>query len=100
VLAEYTDHFLTSALTMIAAVVVTGYCLWAFDTSRTGLSSIDHNVVAIRLTVIPVVLTILHVLRLLEAGGGGAPEELIFEDRTVQILGVLWALLIGIGIYS
>jgi decaprenyl-phosphate phosphoribosyltransferase len=100
VLAEYSDNYLNSSLTLIAAVVVTGYCLWAFDTSRTGLSAVDHNVLAIRLTVLPVVLTILHVLRLLERGGGGAPEDLIFDDRTVQVLGVIWAVLIGIGIYS
>jgi len=34
VLAEYTPEFLHSALTMSATVVVTGYCLWAFDRWR------------------------------------------------------------------
>jgi decaprenyl-phosphate phosphoribosyltransferase len=100
VLAEYSEQFLTSALTMTATVVVSGYCLWAFDTSRTGLSSIDHNVTAIRLTVLPVVLAILHIMRLLEGGGGGAPEDLVLEDRTVQALGLVWAVLMAIGIYG
>ena len=99
VLGEYSERFLNSALIMTATVVVTTYCLWAFDTSQSGLSNVHHNVTAIRLTVVPVVLAMLHVLRLLESGGGGAPEELVLSDRTVQVLGVVWAALLVVGIY-
>ena len=100
VLADYTESFLNSAITMTATVTVTGYCLWAFDTSTVGLSSIHSHIVAIRLTVVPVVLAILHILRLLLGGGGGTPEELVLEDRTVQSLVVVWGVLIAIGIYA
>ena len=100
VLQEYTSEFLDSALTMTATVTVAGYCLWGFDTSATGLSSIHHNIIPIRLSVIPVVLAILFIMREAEAGGGSAPEELILKNRTVQLLLVLWAILIAIGIYA
>ncbi len=100
VLAEYTETFLFAALTLTATVAVTGYCLWAFDTSSTGLSSIRHDIVPIRMTVIPIVLATLHVLRLLIGGGGGAPEELALEDRTLQILGASWVVLAMLGIYA
>jgi decaprenyl-phosphate phosphoribosyltransferase len=101
VLAEYTDTFLISALTLSVTVIVTGYCLWAFDTSAAGLSSVhEHYVVAIRLTVIPLVLGLLYVLRLLESGAGGAPEDLIFEDHTLQVLALVWAVLVAVGIYG
>ena len=100
VLAEYTPEFLHSALTMSATVVVTGYCLWAFDTSATGLSSVHHNIVPIRLTVVPVVLAILFIMRSSEAGDGSSPEDLLLHNRTVQALGALWALLLAIGIYA
>lgn len=99
VLSEYTPEFLHSALTMSATVAVTGYCLWAFDTSSTGLSSIHHHVVPIRLTVVPVVLAILFIMRTSESTDGQSPEDLILKDRTVQILLVLWAALLAIGIY-
>jgi decaprenyl-phosphate phosphoribosyltransferase len=99
VLAEYTPEFLHSALTMSATVAVTGYCLWAFDTSSTGLSSIHHHIVPIRLTVVPVVMAILFIMRTSESSNGQSPEDLILKDRTVQILLVLWAALLGIGIY-
>jgi decaprenyl-phosphate phosphoribosyltransferase len=99
VLSEYTPEFLHSALTLSATVAVTGYCLWAFDTSSTGLSSIHHHIVPIRLTVVPVVLAILFVMRTSESTNGQSPEDLILKDHTVQVLLALWAVLLGIGIY-
>ena len=100
VLGEYSEHFLRSALTLTAGVTVTAYCLWAFDSSITGLSSVHHEAAAIRLTVIPVVLAILHILRLLENGEGGAPEDLVLNDRIFQLLGLAWAICFSIGIYG
>jgi decaprenyl-phosphate phosphoribosyltransferase len=100
VLANYTAEFLDSALTMSATVVVAGYCLWAFDTSSTGLSNIHHHIVPIRLSVVLVVLAILFIMQSAEAGDGAAPEDLILTNRTVQALIVVWALLLAIGIYA
>jgi len=100
VLSEYSEAFLRSALTLTATVVVTAYCLWAFDSGSGGLAASHPVVNAIRLTVVPVVLAILYVLRLLENGGGGAPEELFLTDRTLQVLVVLWGLLFVVGVYG
>ncbi len=100
VLAQYTPEFLHSALTLSASVAVTGYCLWAFDTSSTGLSFIRHHVVPIRLTVVPVVLAILFVMRTSESSDGQSPEDLLLKDRTVQALLVVWAALLALGIYA
>jgi len=99
VLTEYTAEFLHSALTLSATVAVTGYCLWAFDTSSTGLSSIQHHIIPIRLTVVPVVLAILFVMRNSESANGQSPEDLILKDHTVQALLLVWAVLLGLGIY-
>ena len=74
VLDEYTESFLKSTLTIAATVTVAAYCLWAFE--RTGLlAHAGHQVVWIELTVIPLVLAVLHILRLLDAGQGGEPER-------------------------
>jgi decaprenyl-phosphate phosphoribosyltransferase len=99
VLAEYTAEFLHSALTLSATVVVTGYCLWALDSSSTGLS-FHHNAVAIRLSVVPVVFAVLFIMRSADAGDGAAPEELLLHNRTVQMLVVLWATALVIGVYG
>lgn len=99
VLDTYTEGFLRSALTLCAGVTVTGYCLWAFAIDRSGLG-VHHVEIWIQLSVIPVVLAVLYVLLQLDAGRGGAPEDLVLEDRVVQALGVIWAILVVIGIYS
>lgn len=98
-LAKYTASFLRSTLTLTASVTVTAYCLWAFGSTVLGATD-PHDKIWIELTVIPVILGILHVLQLLDRGEGGAPEELVFRDRMLQLLGVGWVALFGIGIYT
>jgi len=99
VLAEYTESFLKSTLTIAGTVTVAAYCLWAFE--RSGLlAHAGHHVVWIELTVIPLVLAVLHILRVLDAGRGGEPEELALHDHVLQGYGLLWAALMAIGLYA
>jgi len=99
VLAKYTKSYLESALTMTATVSVTAYCLWAFE--GTGLVARAHGrEIWIHLTAVPVVIGALYVLRVLDAGEGGAPEDLAYNDRVLQGIGVLWVLLAVIGVYG
>ncbi len=99
VLSLYTPSFLRSALTLTASVTVTAYCLWAFD--KAGLlSHAGHHFVWIQLSVVPVILGTLHMLRLVDAGLVDAPEELVFHDHILQGLGALWVALFAIGIYG
>lgn len=97
-LGLYTPQFLRSALTMSATALVTTYCLWAF--ARSGLSHHGYHLVWIQLSVAPVIAGVLYVLRLLDGGAGGSPTELAFTDRTLQVLGLVWAVLVGIGVYA
>jgi decaprenyl-phosphate phosphoribosyltransferase len=99
VLDEYTESFLRSTLTISATITVASYCLWAFE--RTGLlANPSHHVVWIELTVIPLVLAVLHVFRLLDAGQGGEPEHLAIHDHVLQGYGGLWLICMGIGLYG
>jgi decaprenyl-phosphate phosphoribosyltransferase len=99
VLDEYSESFLKSTLTIAATVSVASYCLWAFD--RTGLlAHAGHHTVWIELTVIPLVLAVLHILRLLDAGKGGEPEQLVLRDHVLQGYVLAWAVLMGIGLYA
>ena len=99
VLDEYSQSFLKSTLTISATVTVASYCLWAFD--RTGLlAHAGDRVVWIELTVIPLVLSVLHILRLLDAGHGGEPEQLALRDHVLQGYGLLWVVLMSIGLYG
>lgn len=99
VLAQYTASFLRATLVMTATITVAAYCLWAFG--RDGLlARTTHHQVWIELTVVPVTIGVLHVLRLLDAGKGGAPEELVVHDRLLQVLGLAWFGLMAAGIYG
>jgi decaprenyl-phosphate phosphoribosyltransferase len=99
VLAVYTKSFLQSTLTLTATVTVTAYCLWAFD--RNGLlSHAGHHFVWLQLTVAPIIVAMLHVLLLVDAGKGGEPEELALRDRLLQGCGAVWLALMCIGLYS
>ncbi len=99
VLGQYTESFLKSTLTISATVTVASYCLWAFE--RSGLlAHAGHEVVWMELTVIPLVLAVLHIFRLLDAGLGGEPEELALKDHLLQAYGLLWLALMGMGLYA
>ena len=99
VLDQYSESFLKSTLTISATVTVASYCLWAF--ARTGLlAHAGNNVVWIELTVVPLVLSVLHILRLLDAGHGGEPENLALRDHVLHGYGLLWLALMVIGLYS
>ena len=99
VLDQYSSSFLGSTLTLTASVTVTAYCLWAFQRASL-LARAHHSAVWIQLTVVPVVLGVLYVLRLLDAGGGDAPEELVLHDRFLQVMALAWVALFAIGLYA
>lgn len=96
-LGLYTDTFLRSVRTMAVAVTITAYCLWAFE--RAGEVHHGHDPVWFQLTIIPLVIALLHVTRLLDGGGGAAPEELAIHDHRLQIYGLSWVVLFMIGAY-
>ena len=99
VLTRYTTGFLKSTLTLSATIAIAAYCQWAFE-SNGIVSRSDVSPIWIQLTVVPVVLGALHVLLRLDRGEGSAPEDLAFSDRLLQIIGVIWAALILVGIYG
>jgi decaprenyl-phosphate phosphoribosyltransferase len=101
VLRDYTPSFLQSTLTLTATGAVTTYCLWAFDRTGSGLGfHPGHDVLWTQLTVVPFALAILHVLRVVDAGGGAAPEELALRDHWLHLFGAVWLLFFLVGIYA
>jgi decaprenyl-phosphate phosphoribosyltransferase len=99
VLSLYTASFLRSTLTLTATVTVTAYCLWAFDNGGLQYHA-GHHFIWIQLSVIPVILGTLHMLRLVDAGLVDAPEGLVFHDHVLQCLGAFWVAMFSIGIYG
>jgi decaprenyl-phosphate phosphoribosyltransferase len=94
-LDEYSASFLVFVRAVGASVTITAYCLWAFEVgSRVG------DVVWFRASIVPFVLAMLRYAHIVEQGGGGAPEEIVFGDRVLQVLGVLWLAAFAVGVHA
>lgn len=95
VLAAYTPSFLTYVRSVTSAACITAYCLWALEKAAAVTNGTDYW---FTLSIVPFVLAILQYALVIEQGKGGAPEEVILGDRRLQVLGVVWAAVFGIGL--
>ena len=95
-LGTYSLAYLRYVWMMASAVAIAGYCLWAFEQADIRL---DRASVWYELSIVPFVLAILRYALLLDGGHGSEPEEIVLGDRTLQVLGLAWAALFGVGIY-
>jgi decaprenyl-phosphate phosphoribosyltransferase len=93
-LAEYSIGFLLFVRAVSASVCLTAYCLWAFERPR----ELGGGEIWYELSIIPFVLGILHYALRLERGEGAAPEEIILRDRTLQVVGLAWVVVFGLGV--
>jgi decaprenyl-phosphate phosphoribosyltransferase len=75
-----------------STVTIAAYCLWAFE----GPSG---QTVPSALSILPFVLGIYRYAMLLDAGSGDAPESIVLRDRPLQLSGLLWVVLVALGVY-
>jgi decaprenyl-phosphate phosphoribosyltransferase len=96
VLAAYTPTFSAYLRSVSSGAVLVAYCLWAFEKAN----ATDASVPWYQLSILPFVLAILRYALVLDQGRGSAPEEVVLSDRTLQVIGVLWAAVFGLGVYT
>ncbi len=94
-LEEYSLGFLGYVRSVSSGVAIAAYCLWAFE--KADAAGVP---VLFQLSIIPFVMAILRYALLLDAGRGGAPEEVVLGDRALQVLGVVWVGLFVAGVYA
>jgi decaprenyl-phosphate phosphoribosyltransferase len=94
VLSRYTPSGLRALIGASLIGVWISYCLWALDRPT------EHALVWGALTVVPFSLWLGRYARLLKAGAGEAPEELVLGDAPLLALSVCWAALFAIGVYA
>ncbi len=95
VLGEYSASFLAHVRTVSSGVTTVAYVLWAFERAEGGGDFPWYE-----LSILPFVLALLRYALRLDRGAGGAPEEVVLGDRTLQVLGLVWAVTFGIGVYT
>jgi decaprenyl-phosphate phosphoribosyltransferase len=94
-LADYTIGYLRIVLTLACGATLVSYCLWAFETKE--LSGSDWPFY--ELSIVPMLIALLRYTLVLEQGHGAAPEEVFASDRVLQLMGLAWVVLFGLGVY-
>jgi decaprenyl-phosphate phosphoribosyltransferase len=94
----YSSSFLRTVLAISAGGAIVGYCLWAFSL-ETALAH-HRDPIWYQLSIVPMIIALLRYTFLVEGGKGAKPEELVFADPPLQVLGVLWAILFALGVYA
>lgn len=97
-LDAYSTAFLRTVLAISAGGAIVGYCLWAFSL-QTALAH-HHDPIWYQLSIIPMLIALLRYTFLVDAGKGARPEQLVLSDRSMPLLGLMWAVLFGIGVYA
>ena len=94
-LGDYSVGFLRLVLAVSCGAALVSYCQWAFETKE--LSNSDWPFY--ELSIVPMLTALLRYALVLENGGGAAPEEVFARDRVLQLLGVAWIVIFGLGVY-
>ena len=94
-LEEYSFDFLRTVLSVTCGAAMVSYCLWAFDTKELAGTSWPFY----ELSIVPMVTALLRYTLVVEQGHGAAPEEIFLQDRTLQVLGLVWLVVFGLGVY-
>jgi decaprenyl-phosphate phosphoribosyltransferase len=95
-LKQYTANFLRMVLGASLTGSMLSYCLWAFEKENTATFRFPLYL----LSVLPMVMAILRYLLVLDQGKGAAPEEVFWNDRTIQVLGLAWVVIFAAGVYA
>jgi len=95
-LEVYTVGYLRTLLAVSLGGVLISYCVWAFETSELA----DSDWPLYELSIVPMMMALFRYLLVLEDGGGAAPEEVFSSDGALQLLGVCWAVIYGLAVYT
>jgi decaprenyl-phosphate phosphoribosyltransferase len=95
-LAEYSDSYLAYLRAATSGTVLVAYCLWAFEKAHESQASVPWY----QLSILPFVLGLFRYALLVDQGKGDAPEEIVLSDRALQLIGLSWLVVFGLGIHT
>lgn len=94
--AKYTDSYLQFVREFSAAGLLMAYGLMAYQKSGVADGAAE---VALQISIVPFLATIMLLVQRMDSGGGSSPEDLVLHDRGVQIAGAIWAVCFMLGVY-
>jgi decaprenyl-phosphate phosphoribosyltransferase len=96
VLSAYSPTYTAYVRSVTSGAVLVAYCLWSFEKADESLAEIPWY----QLSILPFVMAVLRYALVLDQGRGSAPEEIILGDRALQVIGLAWAVVFAIGVYT
>ncbi len=91
-LVRYSATYLRFVWSAAAAVTLVAYSLWAFEQAR-------HSVIPWHTASIAAfTLGMLRYAVDIDAGKASAPEDIVYGDRALQVIGLVWFVLVGLGV--
>jgi len=98
VLEAYTVSYTAYLRSVTSGAVLVAYCLWAFEKAE---DLADPSFVPwYQLSILPFVMAVLRYALVLDQGKGSAPEEIVLSDRPLQLIGIAWAIVFALGVYT
>jgi decaprenyl-phosphate phosphoribosyltransferase len=94
-LENYTASYLRFVWALSATVLITAYCLWAFDIGQE-----QHNHTWSVISIVPFVIAVLRYAVDVDSGNGGEPEEIALGDRVLQVLALVWVATLCAAVYA
>lgn len=95
-LGEYSEGFLRFMLAVNCAGALVSYCMWAFETRDLSGADLPWY----ELSIVPMLTAFFRYALVLDQGHGAAPEEVFRNDRVLQLLGLAWAIVFAIAVYT
>jgi decaprenyl-phosphate phosphoribosyltransferase len=93
-LVRYTDTYLRFAWSTAAGATVISYSLWAFEQAP------DTGVPWHTISIAPFLIGLLRYAVDVDAGTAAEPEDIVFRDRGLQLIGVAWLVTVCLGVLS
>ncbi len=93
-LGSYTADFLRMVVAIATGMTIITYCLWALENTPPNYSEL-----AIGLSIVPFLAALLRYVLLVMTGAGGEPEEIFLSDRPIQLIGIVWVFVFGVGAF-
>lgn len=94
-LESYSSSYLRFVWALSATVLITTYCLWAFEIRAAQ----PNNTVWSVISIVPFVVAVLRYAVDVDNGNGGEPEEIALGDRVLQVLAFAWIATLSVAVY-
>ncbi|QIG42640.1 decaprenyl-phosphate phosphoribosyltransferase [Nocardioides anomalus] len=93
-LVRYTDTYLRFVWSTAAGATLISYSLWAFE-QPTGDGVPWHTI-----SIAPFLMGLLRYAVDVDAGTAAEPEDIVYRDRVLQLLGAVWLVTVCLGVLT